>query len=342
MYNDLYVRENFDDTGNIPSTGIPYQSPDIIPCHDKALTWNEANTSYTGPDIGKSIVNGGINNIYVRSRNLNTAAGAGKVNLYYSKASLFLLPQTWTQIESAGKEKSLSFIDGKSNTSISPNGVAISNPAFLLTGLPPISNSHYCLIAVVQTTAHPITIPSSFPSNAAYDRWAQENPAVSFRNISYSPNTLTQLSRVFRFGNINRNDAYFTIIITGRGFVPGTTITSQCTDKTCPIDQDGVLPKSDSQGNQTISFVTHVPANFWGDLVVTATSSGGKFPTGASLTISYYQIPDTSDALDMAVARRFVTASAGGMGEDSDFKTAMLLKIGECTIRITDNMQLAE
>jgi len=338
MYNDLYVRDNFGDTGVTPSTGNPYQSPDIIPFQDKVLTWTEANSTYAGPDIGKAIVNGGINNIFIRARNLNSVAGAGKAELYYTDYSLVLIPARWVPVLSAGKEKSLSFVDGSGKTAIAPNGIAISNPSFLLTGLPP--GPHYCMITVVQTTAHPVTIPASFSSNAAFSQWVQNNPAVGWRNISYSPNTLTQMSRIMRFGNINLQAAYFTIVITGRGFVPGTMIRSQCTDAACPIDQSAPLPTPDTQGNQVISFVTSVPGNFWGDLVVTATSPGGKFPTGASLTISYYQIPNASDALDMAVARRFITASASG--ENTDFATAMLIKLGECTIRITDNPQQAE
>lgn len=333
QYKDLYIRDNFNDTGIIPSTGIAYQSPDIIPYQDKTLTWNDASSTYPGPDIGKAIVNGGINNIFVRARNLNTVAGSGKAELYYTDYSLVLIPSKWVPVLSAGKEKSLPFIDGSGKTSIAPNGIAISNPSFLLTGLPP--GPHYCMIAVVQTTAHPVVVPSSFASNAAFAQWVQNNPAVGWRNISYSPNTLTQLSRTMRFGNINLQAAYFTIVITGRGFVPGTMVKSQCTDKACPIDQSAPLPQPDTQGNQVISFVTNVPGNFWGDLVLTATSPGGNFPTGASLTISYYQIPEMSKALDKKMARRFITLS--GTGEKADFTTAMLIKVGECTIRISDN-----
>ena len=340
QYNDIYVRDNFGDTGFTPSTGIPYQSPDVIPCQDGTLDWDTANSDYMGPDLGKPIINGGINNIYVRSKNLNDVVGAGKVNLYYSRASLFLRTDEWTPVISAGKEATLSFVDGSGGTSISPNGIAISNPSFLLTGLPPVQNDHYCLIAVVQTDAHPVTIPSSFPTNADYDKWVQTNPGVGYRNISYSPNTQTQMSRSVGFGNMNLKTEYFIIVITGQKFDEGTKINCQCTDKNCPIDNEQPLPKPNPQGNQIISFGVSIPGNFWGDLVVTATSPGGNFPTGASLLISYYQVPDTSVALDMEVARPF--AMAGGTGENSDLTAAMLIKLGEYTIRITDNPALFE
>lgn len=340
IYDDLYVRDNFGDTGIIPSSGNPYQSPDIIPYQSGMLTWDYANSTYAGPDLGKAIINGGVNNIFVRAKNLNTAAGSGTVNLYYAKASMFLLPSTWTPVSSAGGDNSLPFVDGLGNPSISPQGVAISNPSFFLTGLPPVSGTHYCLIAVVQTTAHPVTIPESFPSNTDFAYWVQNNPAVGWRNITYAPNALTQVSRIFQFGNINQNPAYFTIIIIGRGFVPGTMVNCQCTDRSCPVNEDLPLPEPDTQGNQIVSFTISVPAGFWGDMVVTATSPSGPFPPGAVLTMSYYQVPDMSDEQDKAVARRFVMAS--GTGEDSEFTTTMLIKLGECTIRMTDNPALSE
>ncbi|MCK9580813.1 MAG: hypothetical protein M0Q92_10250 [Methanoregula sp.] len=335
QYNDLYVRDNFSDTGVTPSQGDLCQSPDIIPYQNEVLTWDKASSSYPGPDIGKSIINNGINNIYVRSRNLNAAAGSGHATLYYTNYSLNLCQTNrWVQLQSAGLVKSLPFVDGSGKTTISPNGIAISNPSFLLTGLPP--GPHYCMIAVVQTTAHPVVIPPSFASNSEFARWVQNNPAVGWRNISYAANTLTQLSRTTRFGNVNLQAANFVLIITGRGFVTGTKINSQCTDTACPINDNQALPQPDTHGDQIISFVKNgIPGSFWGDLVVTATSPGGKFPSGASLTIAYYQIPNTSDKLDMAVAQRFIMTS--GVGENSEFKTSMLIKLGECTIRVTDN-----
>lgn len=342
MYDDLYVRDNLDDTGVIPSSGLACQSPDIIPFQDGILTWDYA-SKYYDSDLGEAIINGGVNNIYVRAKNLNSkTACSGKVNLYYTSSSLFPVPSTWTQIESAGGDSSLSLVNGSDSTSISPGGIALSNPSFYLTNLPPISDgAHYCLIAIVQTTAHPVTIPDKFSSNPAFTKWAQDNPAVCFRNITYASNTHTQLMRIFKFGNIAPDPHYFTFIIMGHGFVVGTEINCQCTDEACPINEDSSLPKPDPLGNQVVNFTTSVPANFWGDIVITLTSPSGQFPTGALLSVAYYEVPPSKpDALEKAVARRFITAS--GIGEESDFTTAMLIKLGESTIRITDNPKKIE
>jgi len=340
QYNDLYIRDNFNDTGTIPTQGDLYISPDIIPYQNEALTWAVANTTYPGPDIGRAIINGGINNIYIRAKNLGNAAGSGTVNLYYTDMSLNLCQTNlWVPLASAGGVKNLPFVDGSGQQSIAPGSVAISNPSFLLTGLPP--GPHYCTIAMIQTAAHPVPLPPTFASNAAFVQWVQNNPAVGWRNLTYAPNTFTQISRTFRFGNVNLSPENFVVIITGQGFVKGTMINSQCTDASCPINDNQPLPAPDTYGNQTISFVKNgIPANFWGDLVVTATSPSGPFPSGASLAIDYYQIPDSNDTLEMSVARRYIVSS--GAGADAEFRTAALIKVGECTIRVTDNLFHAE
>ncbi|WP_084579386.1 hypothetical protein [Sphingomonas azotifigens] len=338
MYNDLYVRDNFSDTGLFPSTGNPCQSPDIIPVQNGTLTWATANSTYSGPDQGKSIINGGVNNIYVRAKNLNTVAGAGTASLYYANASLFLRPSTWTQINSAGGVGLLPLVDGTGNTNIAAGGVAISSPSFLLTGLPP--GPHYCLITVLQTAAHPVQIPATFPSNAAFAVWVQNNPSVGWRNISYQSNASTQLVRTFSFASINPVSAYFHFRVLGRGFVTGTAVNAQCTDQTCPINQNMTLPAPDVNGNQITGFDAIVPANFSGNLVVTATSPSGGFPVGATLTVTYYQYPSLSDDVEMSAAGPFEIARETETGTMA--VAAMLFQIGECTIVVTSGAKEGE
>lgn len=338
IYNDLYIRDAYSDTGVIPSSGDAYMSPDIIPFREKMLDWSTANSTYAGPDIGKSILNNAVNNIYVRCKNLNTIAGSGKVSLYYANFSLILLPNTWTRVMSSGGVSSLSVVDGSGNTSISAGSVALSNPSFYLTGLP--GNFHYCFIAVIQTTTHPVNIPTQFSSNAEFVQWVQNNPSIGWRNISYSSNSVTQIFRTYNFGNINLKDTYFHFNIKGTLFVPGTKVKCQCTDVSCPINFEGSLPEPDKKGNQIVTFQVLIPANFKGDLVTTITSPSGDFPKGASISIEFLQDPDMSNELDLAVCKRFIVAS--GTEENRILHDAMLIKIGECTIRITDNPEQAE
>jgi hypothetical protein len=128
---------------------------------DQTLSWDRANSTYNGPDQGKNIINGGVNNIYVRAKNLNTVTGTGSVQLYYAKASLLLNPHdpknSWQGIQSSTGRSLLSFVNGSNTTLIAAGEVAISNPSFLLTELSPVSQDHYCLTAVVQTPMHPVS-----------------------------------------------------------------------------------------------------------------------------------------------------------------------------------------
>src|SRR5207249_4524920 len=93
-YNDIFVRDNFGDTGQTPSNGNPYMSPDIIPYQNGQLTWTQITSTYpNGPDLGKSIVMPGPNNIYIRAKNLQpTGTESGTNSLYYGPSSLFMLP----------------------------------------------------------------------------------------------------------------------------------------------------------------------------------------------------------------------------------------------------------
>ncbi|GEO82779.1 hypothetical protein [Pararhodospirillum oryzae] len=329
LYDDLFVRDTFNDPGSIPSQGNPCQSPDIIPYRDQLLDWDTAVSRYNGPDLGEPIVTGGVNNIYVRARNLSREAASGTASLYYADASLFLLPNTWTRVNTASGSGTAPLVDGRGSPTIAAGWVALSSPAFLLTGLPP--GAHYCTIAVLQTPAHPVTIPARFPSNAAFTQWVQDNPAVGWRNIDYAPNQKTQIIRTYRFGNTNQSPAYFHFRILGRGFATGTAVNAQCSNVACRIDQALTLPAPDAQGNQITGFDASAPANFSGDLVVTVTSPGGPFPDGARLSVTYYQYPALEEELDLNVARLALTrkpASQGLMLEAAP----LLIELGECTL----------
>jgi len=333
IYNDLYSRDTFGDTGVVPSTGNPCMSPDIIPLQSGTLAWPQVQTSYNGPDMGLPIKNGSPNNIYVRAKNLNSAAGAGTVALFYTKASVLLVPP-WNPITSAGGQGTLNLIDSAGNTSIGSQALAINSPAFLLTGLSPVSNDHYCLISVINTSAHPITIPASFASNAAFVQWVQNTAAVAWRNISTVPNGQIQVIRTFGFGNVNQTGAYFYFTFTGRGYQTGTSISVQCTDAANPIQWSGTLPAPDPNGNQITGFQNWViggPNGFSSTVVVTVTSPGGSFPSGATLKFNYYQVPVTMDALHRS-AGRFVQVAQVHNKLGAQSFTAFLIPVGECNL----------
>ena len=98
----------------------------------------------------------------------------------------------------------------------------------------------------------------------------------------------------------------------------------------CPINASMTLPAPDVNGNQITGFDVSVPANFSGNLVLTATSPAGAFPPGATLTMTYYQYPSLDSELEMSTAGAFTIAR--GTHADPLLVAATLVQLGECTI----------
>ena len=262
-----------------------------------------------------------MNNVFVRAKNLNNSVGSGFVNLYFTDCTLFSLPSRWIPVGGASGVYNIAFVDGSSNKNIAPSTVAITQSAFLITNVP--GNAHYCLIAVVQTPAHPIGIPTSFQSNAAFSNWVTRNPGVAQRNISHQPSRVTTMISRYTFGNINSGPESFRVRVVGKGFKTGTPVTYQCTDQACPVNQTVTLPAPDTNGNQITGFDLSVPGNFSGTFTVTATTTDPNFPVGATLVTQYFQYPDMSSAFECAVARDVVA---------SDSSVPSMIKLGECTV----------
>lgn len=332
-YNDIFVRDNFGDAGVIPSIGNPYQSPDIIPYQNNILTVAQAVSTYSGPDLGKTIVQQGLNNIYVRAKNLGSSASGGTVGLSYANSSLILLPTQWVPIQTAGGAGQVPFVNQSGNLTIAPSEICLGNSAFVLTGLP--SNSiHYCLVCVVQTPTHPVTVPTSFPNNAAFVAWIQNNPAVGWRNITQVPNTQVQVVSTYVFGSTDPNPGYFHFRVmapSGYNFPVNTGVQVQCTDSRCPFTWSGSLPAPDSQGNQTTGFDQYMPGNITTTLTATLTSPNGQpFPSGGRLAITYYEYPSAAPSeLELSVGRH-VTITRQDAVQGPVLVNAYMIQIGEC------------
>ncbi|SUA92373.1 hypothetical protein [Pandoraea pulmonicola] len=331
VYNDLYIRDTLQDNGTYPSTGTPYTSPDLIPFLGTLLEWGEANATYNGPDIGEVVINDRPNNLYVRAKNLGTAPSSGTASLYYANASLFLMPNTWTEIRSAEGDAALQLVDEKGDTTIQPNGVAISNPAFLLTSLP--EGAHYCLIGVLQTPSHRVVIPRTFQSNAEFSLWVKNNPAVGQRNISYIPSKVKSMTRNYDFGNANSTEELFHFSIVGEGFEQGTEIVAESTDEKCQFLEKLSLPAPNKKGQQITGFDVDIPGNYRGAVTVSATSEN-NFPEGATLSVNYYQYPVTLFDLEAAAPVDIVRKMDGGKHVSY---AAVLIHVGRCTLIVSSS-----
>lgn len=338
-YQDIYVRDNFGDSGVFPSTGVPYMSPDIIPLQSGTFSVEQAISTYGGPDQGKHILNPGLNNIYIRAKNLRpSGTETGTASLYFAKTSLVMLPDTWrnNQLLTSAGQSSVSFVNASGSSNLNPNDIALSSPAFLWSSVPDPAWSH-CLVAIVNTPNTVVTIPASFASNAAYVRWVQNNPAVAWRNIIIVPNGQANVIKNVEFSNRDSVPHYFYFSLTARNCPLNTAVTMQCTHQACPINWSGTVPAPDPNGNQILGFQNSVPAGFIsGSLVMSATApSGQTFPRGMTLDLIAYQVPASPlfaelDEIERDVVRHYeVTEDHLVKGLAKDGGGTMLIKLGQ-------------
>ncbi|HEU0055131.1 MAG TPA: hypothetical protein VFQ39_18220 [Longimicrobium sp.] len=339
-YQDVFVRDNFGDTGVIPSTGVPYRSPDIIPYQEQLLTFTEAISSYPQHDIGLPFVQSGTNNIYVRAINDYPGVESGSVRLYYSQASLFLQPSQWVnnQVFTAAVTSpptpgisEVPFVNQDGDTSFNPGDILLTQEAFSLASFP--SNDHYCFIAVVNTPNTTVTIPTSFTNNAAFVQWVQNTPAVAWRNVTKVPATPGAVTQTFVFGNSDSAAGEFLFQVEGKHMPANTTVSVTCTDQGCPISQTLTLQAPDGLGHQMASFEQVVPANFSSVITAIATPPAGEqFDQNAKLHFHEYQFPPANMTdLHLEVGRFYRVARTAPDGT-STVVSQFLIQIGACTL----------
>jgi hypothetical protein len=298
-YQGLLIRDNFQDNGINPPVGDLYTSPDIIPYQNATLDWATAASTYKGPDIGKAVIDNTNNNIYIRGWNIGSAPITATVDLYYADASLFLLPSTWTHVVLPVADNTMvNSSSGAPVTTIQPNTMALTQAPFNLDKLAN-PNVHYCFIAVANNNGVETPIPASFPSNAAFSLWVQDNPGVGWRNIVRgTPSQSTSVSYQ-TFGNANPVQNSFIFSMQGVNLPAGTAWAANCNDQRLskPYASSGLF--SSTGGASTL---IDVPANIGNstgnalmNMAFTFTAPGGQaFPSNASVVVTYYQVPTTS------------------------------------------------
>lgn len=333
----VYLRDNFQDHGQVPSVGCPYRSPDIIPMKSGSLTWQRASETYSGPDLGHDIVPHG-NNIYIRARHANEAPdpATATVELYAAKASLLVSPQigSWTQLRTeADKLTSVELTNSSGTNSLAPGAVALSTIAFHWDNVPaPGAHDHYCLVAFVNSELN--ELPKSWSSNVEFVQFVQNHPMVSWRNVSYDPNGATEITRRLDFGNLNAKGETLHFKVEARRYPTGTTLKFCCPQCEPPIDVSMTLPKPNPNGIQITGFDHFVPGSFKGTVSVTATApTGSSFPAGAELIVSYLQYPSMEVPLELEVARDVEVARI--LSPERVHSSVMqMLEVGACVFEI--------
>ena len=131
-YPDIYLRDNYDDKGTIPSAGNPYASPDIIPLQSGMLGWPRAKDSYPNPpDLGLAIVSKGVTTSISAPRTTARSPARPRRSSIGRKPRLFH-PHSGTP--SAPRPDRPSRPCSTSTIRHHPGGaICLSNPAFSMT-----------------------------------------------------------------------------------------------------------------------------------------------------------------------------------------------------------------
>ena len=178
-YDDLYLRNTTQDQGTIPRQGALCSSPDIIPWGLDLQKDPKYFIDHFGEDVGKPLIANGGNYLYVRSKNLGTAASTGRVYLYWAQSSLLLYPSQWKNqkmLTSSGQD----YVELKD---VGAGQIGVTADAFRWTPAMPGGNFHYCLIGRVSTAKHdnPIDQTEIIQNFAG---WVAKNGGIGWRNIS--------------------------------------------------------------------------------------------------------------------------------------------------------------
>lgn len=191
-YNDFFMRPNFSTPeGQVPTTGVPYTSPDIIPYGTSPQSGYQqffATPANWAKDLGQSIAFNQQNLIYLRAKNFAAGANSGTAYLYYSPSSVINWPSNWVNNQ-------ILVQPGDSNTppvyttglsAQSNRGIAVANQPFVWVPNtpPPPGSSHYCLISRIVTAANPNPLPAhSQGTYADMVSLVHNSPGYGWRNV---------------------------------------------------------------------------------------------------------------------------------------------------------------
>jgi hypothetical protein len=149
----LYMRRSLKDNDRVLEwSPAAAKSPDIIPYG--AGTTGDAQKLFKenySQDVGRPLIPGEPNHVYVRAKNLGGSPAAGAVRLYQTKSSLLLFPQMWQD----GPLKTASGGDTSALRVTEPGAVVVGAEPFVWNPDVPPSRFHYCLVALATTDGTP-------------------------------------------------------------------------------------------------------------------------------------------------------------------------------------------
>lgn len=172
-YEGIFIRDNFEDQGTIPSAGTaPTYSPDVICYQNRLLSPMDAKTSYSRkPSICMPFLNEGTNNIYIRAKNNANKMMRGKAKAFCAPYNVLYIPPKWKPLTTISGETEVPLVapvtGSNSYTEDIPAGeVAVVLEPFELDKLAN-PKMHTCMMGLLTDTEEKyITLPTSFKGDA--------------------------------------------------------------------------------------------------------------------------------------------------------------------------------
>lgn len=330
--NNLFVRDDLTDTGQIPSGARTYWTcPDIIPWQlqavpDPQATFGTAQSYATAP--AKDILPAQQNYIYLRAKNLYTGgAAAGTAYLYWCKSSLFINTDQWS-----GQNIPAVTGPGSPVSAAATGAIAVGASAFRWLAPPQPANYHYCIIArlVTTTPSDPNPIPPNFTSSGAFVNWIVGNPQVAFRNVYINSQAAPSSQFTYHISSPDAQAEQWIVAADTYNLPVNTTVafSAAASGPSPPINVSGTV----TQPSQSFATVpTTLPGLFEADLVVTVQLPGGSpWPINGQVKMRYYRVENTSNPDDELLAPHAFEAAAWGVAADAS--VGRLVRVGETEI----------
>jgi hypothetical protein len=293
-WNDLFVRTDKDERSPAQRRGS-LSSPDIIPVGKVPvdprifLTEESYGQLYTQP-----IYEGATNYIYVRARNSSkTQAKKGKANLAMTNPAVVLWPGAdgWTILKAAGSTESKLMKNGSDE--IEAGDICITDVPFELV---PEEFGHRCLVAWLDTQAHPVKQPPpKITSMDALVKFLVENPNYAHHNIDIVPASTKRavLHKPYTQGNIGRSMRFELSAVNCKGF----TIGYECPTPIAPgkyIVQEATVV---SQSPFSVVLDFEMPANWQGVVNYYWDTKALTPPGDDSVSFTAYVAPKPGDPI---------------------------------------------
>jgi hypothetical protein len=281
MYDDLFFRTNLSDEGTIPSPGLAYTSPDIIPYGLSPVSDpQDFFTRNYNADVGQDLITKASNYIYLRAKNLAVGAQQGLASLYYSPASLLLYPSQW-------QSNQLKTSDNLTQVAVSApsaNAIAVTTNPFVWTPSAIGGGDHYCLISRVSTSQHDNPIPAT-GGISDFTQFILDNPGFGWRNVALTDANSPTFTTSVQFSQGNEaGQMYF--LLDCRNVPAGASVAfSAGTPGPTPLISLQKTTVPQNNGSWTVGMQSLVPANYATQISYSYWANGTTPLPGFSLTL---------------------------------------------------------